>query len=112
VISKDLIAASSRPVVLSILAAGESYGYAIIQEVSERSGGEVEWTEGMLYPVLHRLEKEGLITSSWQVGDSGRRRKYYHLNKQGRTALAAEQSQWRVVDALLGQLWNIKPCRT
>jgi len=64
--SKDLVAASVRPLVLAILARNESYGYAIIQEMRERSGGEIEWTEGTLYPVLHRLEAEKLISARWE----------------------------------------------
>ena len=59
-VSKDLVAASATPLILSILAEGDSYGYAIIKRVRELSGGQMEWTDGMLYPVLHRLEKQGL----------------------------------------------------
>lgn len=58
---KELVAASAEPLILSLLSKGESYGYAIIQEVKERSGGKLNWTDGMLYPVLHRLEQRGLI---------------------------------------------------
>ena len=58
-IGKDLVAASATPLVLSILSEGESYGYAIIKRVDELSGGELQWTDGMLYPVLHRLERNG-----------------------------------------------------
>jgi len=76
-LSKDLVAASAEPLVLSILARKESYGYALIKEVLALSGGKVTWTEGMLYPVLHRLEKNGFITSSWKTSEIGRKRKYY-----------------------------------
>ena len=58
-IDKDLVAASATPLVLSILSEGENYGYAIIKRVSELSGGELQWTDGMLYPLLHRLERHG-----------------------------------------------------
>ncbi|MSV28852.1 MAG: PadR family transcriptional regulator, partial [Bryobacterales bacterium] len=57
--SKDLVAASATPLVLAILAQGDSYGYAIIKRVGELSGGHLQWTDGMLYPVLHRLERQG-----------------------------------------------------
>ena len=53
---KDLVAASATPLVLSILKEGDSYGYAIIKRVKELSEREMNWTDGMLYPVLHRLE--------------------------------------------------------
>src|SRR5678816_2662816 len=76
-ISKDLVAASATPLLLAILHKGPSYGYAIIQEVRELSGGELEWSEGMLYPVLHRLEEHGLIESYEERGDTGRKRRYY-----------------------------------
>lgn len=107
-ISKDLVAASAAPLVLSILAQGENYGYAIIQRVRELSGGEIQWTDGMLYPVLHRLEDQGCIRSRWGASDTGRKRKYYRLAAPGRKALQVHQSQWRLVDQLFLTLRN--PC--
>jgi DNA-binding PadR family transcriptional regulator len=108
--SKELVAASSRPVVLSVLAGGESYGYAIIQEVKRRSGGTLHYTDGMLYPVLHRLEREGLIRSRWGRSETGRKRKYYKLSRDGGKALEAEREQWIGVHNTLANLWGIKPC--
>ena len=63
--SKDLVAASATPLVLAILAEGDSYGYAIIKRVTELSGGHLQWTDGMLYPVLHRLERQGYGAPRW-----------------------------------------------
>jgi DNA-binding PadR family transcriptional regulator len=100
-INKDLIAASSTPIVLAILAEGDSYGYAILQRVREVSGGRMEWTDGMLYPVLHRLERLGYIKARWQVAETGRRRKYYNITTQGRAQLDEERKQWQAVDATL-----------
>ena len=108
-VTKELVAASSRALVLSVLAEGESYGYAIIQRVRELSEESLQWTDGMLYPVLHRLEKEGLIVSEWKQAETGRERKYYKLTRQGRTALKAEQQQWITVHNTLGKLWKLKP---
>jgi DNA-binding PadR family transcriptional regulator len=105
-ISKDLVAASATPLLLSILTRGPSYGYAIIQEVRELSGGELEWSEGMLYPVLHRLEDQGLIDSYEERGESGRKRRYYRLRADGRRALAQERRQWDVVSAALAKVWR------
>lgn len=110
-ISRELVAASSRPLVLSILQRGESYGYAILQDVRELSGGELAWADGMLYPVLHRLEERGLIVARWGKSDSGRRRKYYHLSIEGGRALEAERQAWRFMDGLLERMWA-KPART
>ena len=105
-INKDLVAASSTPLVLAILADGDSYGYAILQRVRELSGGEIEWTDGMLYPVLHRLERAGLVESRWEKAESGRRRKYYRLTEEGREQLAEERRQWRTVDQALRKIWS------
>ena len=106
-INKDLIAASSTPIVLAILADGDSYGYAILKRVREVSGGRLEWTDGMLYPVLHRLERLGHVQARWQVADSGRRRKYYRITPQGRAQLAEERRQWQAVDATLRGIWRV-----
>ena len=105
-INKDLIAASSTPLVLAILAKGDSYGYAIIQRVRELSAGHLTWTDGMLYPLLHRLERVGHVSSSWHTADTGRRRKLYAITAHGRRALAERQSQWAVVSEALDRIWN------
>lgn len=105
-ISKDLMAASSTPLVLAILAEADSYGYAIIQRVRELSGGTLEWTDGMLYPVLHRLERLGHVEARWDVADSGRRRKYYRITPEGRAQLAEDRRQWQAVDSTLRGIWG------
>jgi PadR family transcriptional regulator len=100
-IGKDLVAASATPLVLAILSEGQSYGYAIIKRVDELSGGELKWTDGMLYPVLHRLEHNGYVKAAWGESESGRRRKYYKLTDKGRTELASQRRQWKVVNDAL-----------
>jgi DNA-binding PadR family transcriptional regulator len=75
-ISKELIGASSIPITLSIPSENESYGYEIIQKVKAKSNGKVEYGDGTLYPVLHKLEKKELIESYWKIPESGRKRKY------------------------------------
>ncbi len=108
-ISKDLVAASARPLILSILdQEGESYGYAILQKVRELSKEKITWTDGMLYPVLHRLEREELITAMWKEAESGRERKYYRLTASGRNALKEERQQWLTVHNSLARLWKLK----
>lgn len=104
--NKDLIAASSTPIVLAILTEEDSYGYAILQRVRELSGGRMEWTDGMLYPVLHRLERLGYVEARWEVSESGRRRKYYRITSQGRAQLEEERKQWQAVDATLRGIWQ------
>ena len=104
-IDKDLIAASATPLVLAILAEGESYGYAILKRVRALSGGELEWTDGMLYPLLHRLRRLGFVTTEWRTPPEGRRRKYYMITDDGRTALADHQRQWLTVTRTLNGVW-------
>ena len=104
--TKALVAASSKPLILSLLAHGESYGYQIIKHVERLSGGTLSWTDAMLYPVLQRMEKEGLIESRWAVLENGRKRKYYQLTPSGKEVLEAEKRQWIDVHAALDQLWN------
>jgi PadR family transcriptional regulator, regulatory protein PadR len=106
-INKDLMAASSTPLVLAILAEQDSYGYAILQRVREVSGGRLAWTDGMLYPVLHRLERLGHVEAWWEVAASGRQRKYYRITSLGRAQLAEERRQWQAVDATLRAMWQV-----
>ena len=105
-IDKDLVAASATPLVLAILADGESYGYAIVKRVRELSGGELEWTDGMLYPLLHRLRRLGYVTTEWRTPPEGRRRRYYALTDDGRVALAEHKRQWVTVTRALGDVWR------
>ncbi len=105
-INKDLVAASAAPLVLAILAGGDSYGYAILKRVSELSGGELQWTDGMLYPVLHRLERLGYVQAKWGTSESGRKRKYYRITRQGRAQLTEQQRQWQVVHKTLRGIWQ------
>ena len=108
-LSKELVAASTVPLVLSVLGQGESYGYALIQRVRDLSGGKIEWTEGMLYPVLHWMEREKMIESEWRTAETGRKRKYYRIRREGRMALKKEQQQWITVHTTLAELWKTRP---
>ena len=105
-INKDLVAASSTPIVLAILAEEDSYGYAILQRVKELSGGRMEWTDGMLYPVLHRLERLGHVEARWETAETGRKRKYYRITEAGRAQLADERRQWQAVNDTLRGIWQ------
>lgn len=105
-IDKALVAASATPLVLSILAEGESYGYEILKRVRELSDGELEWTDGMLYPLLHRLQRLGYVTPEWRTPPEGRRRKYYAITDAGRAALAEHKRQWLTVARALGDAWR------
>jgi PadR family transcriptional regulator PadR len=105
--SKDFVAASAVPIILSILCHGDSYGYAIGQQAGKLSAGEMEWADGMLYPILHRLEKRGLIEAYWGAAESGRKRKYYRLRPTGRKELAILRVHWHRIDAMLQRLKEV-----
>jgi PadR family transcriptional regulator, regulatory protein PadR len=105
-IDKDLVAASATPMVLGILADGDSYGYAILKRIRELSAGRLEWTDGMLYPLLHRLERLGYVEAHWQMSDEGRRRKHYGITPVGLDDLRERRRQWVVVSEALGRVWN------
>ncbi len=80
--------------VLTALKAGPGHGYSIIRAVRDRSGGEFELLEGSLYPALHRLERDGLVTSSWSEV-AGRKRRVYKLSRRGRAVLQEQERDWR-----------------
>jgi PadR family transcriptional regulator, regulatory protein PadR len=105
-IGKELVAASTEPLILSLLARDESYGYELIHQVKELSGDKIKWTDGMLYPVLHRMEYNGWIKSHWVEMENGRKRKYYSIKKEGHLALKEKREQWTVITSALGGLWK------
>lgn len=91
--------------VLATLAERPAHGYAVIEELKRRSGGAFDLPEGTVYPVLHRLEAEGLLASEWSEG-SGRRRRVYRLTRRGRASLTGRRREWHLfagaVEAVLG----------
>ncbi|MGH9421911.1 MAG: PadR family transcriptional regulator [Thermoanaerobaculia bacterium] len=110
--SKDLVAATAVPLILSILQQGDSYGYAIIQKVRELSGGDMEWADGMLYPILHRLEKRRLVEAYWGTAENGRKRKYYRLDRTGLEELETHREHWKKLHAMLQFLEGGVECST
>lgn len=110
--SKDFVAASATPLILSLLNQTDSYGYAIIQAVRELSGGQMQWADGMLYPILHRLEKKKWIEAYWGAADSGRKRKYYRIRPEGRRELEQQRHFWKNLNRMLDQIKGGKTCLT
>jgi PadR family transcriptional regulator PadR len=92
-------------VLLRVLLDGPTYGYNLVSEIAARSGGELEVREGTLYPLLYRLEEQGLVVTEWNTPDRGNPRKYYRLTPAGRRALDQRVRQWqrfaRRVDELI-----------
>ena len=103
-ISKTMIAASTKPLVLTILRNGENYGYQIIQSIKKISGGRLEWSEPMLYPLLQRLERDGFLESCWRVTDNKRLRKYYRLTEKGFREQEKEREQWFMISGIFNRL--------
>ena len=91
---RDLLKGSSDSLLLCLIGQQPMYGYQIVKEMEARSQGYFKFKEGTLYPALHRLEKEGLITGTWQTLANGRQRRYYHITEKGLIAMAEERSQW------------------
>lgn len=108
-ISKELIGASSIPILLTIIADNESYGYEIIKKVKELSDGKIEYKDGTLYPVLHKLEKKGFIESYWKVTEKNRKRKYYKICEKGKKELSTEKESWEVINQIISKLWKTEP---
>jgi DNA-binding PadR family transcriptional regulator len=105
-LAKELVAASTEPIILALLSKGESYGYALIQEVKRLSADRIEWTDGMLYPVLHRMEANGWIKARWVEIENGRKRKYYSIKKEGLQALHRKREEWTSLNSVLSGLWR------
>lgn len=109
-INKNLAAASAQPLILSILSEGQSYGYLIIKRVRALSDDNIQWKDGMLYPVLYQMEKKGLVKSKYVlVEETGKARKYYSLTSLGESELEKLKSEWIFVSNMLYNLWGIKP---
>ena len=104
--SKALAAAAVKPLILSVLSRRDSYGYEIIQAAARFSGGVLDWQEGMLYPLLRKMEREGLIMSYWGVSQVGRKRRYYTLLPEGKEALETEKKEWMELNAAFIRLWG------
>lgn len=109
-IPKALGAASVRPIILSILARKDTYGYEIIQDAKNLSDGALDLQPGILYPILRRLENDGLIESYWVHPKGERKRRYYRLTGKGKAALETEKREWLKMHEAFTRLWGPEPC--
>ncbi|WP_316791341.1 PadR family transcriptional regulator [Pedobacter frigoris] len=105
-LSKELIAVSSIPIILSTLIDGESYGYEIIKKVKEVSNGKILYSDGTLYPVLRKLEDKEFILSEWRIAENQKRRRYYTITQKGLLQLKEEKQSWEFMNELLNNLWT------
>lgn len=107
--SPDLLRNSADLLVLSVLADGPLYGYAITKQVAAKSNGAIRLTAGVLYPLLHELEQHGLLLSSWETiqapgnedEEKGRKRKWYRLSAKGKKRLSQRIAAHRAYQALI-----------
>ncbi len=93
-IERELKRGSLELIVLHLLAAGEAYGYEIVSKLTAETNGALEVTDGTLYPVLYRLERDGSVTVRWETPERGVPRKYYRLTDGGRDELARLTHEW------------------
>ena len=103
-LTKQAMDGNVETLLLAVFRDGPSYGYEIVQEINRRARGLLQMGEGTVYPVLHRLEKRGLIVATWRKGETGRRRKYYRLSPKGKTTLAGNVQQWQQMAAVMNHV--------
>ena len=104
---KELVGASTALLILGVLAQEADYGYQIVKRVNEKADGIWEWQEGTVYPVLHKLEKEGLVRAQWQEADTGRQRKYYYITAAGRESLGVGVERWQEFNGIVAKLAEV-----
>jgi DNA-binding PadR family transcriptional regulator len=103
-LSKRTLDGHVETFLLAVLEDGPSYGYQIVRELNERGDGLLRFGEGTVYPVLHRMERRGLITARWSKAESGRPRKYYRLTRKGRRAQAEQRDQWQQLKQVMERM--------
>ncbi len=102
-VDKDLVGASTALLVLGSIAAEPTWGYEIVRRLNESAEGLFEWNEGTVYPILHKLEKQGLIRARWTESQPRRRRKLYTLTAKGRASLSTRAEQWSAFNELIAR---------
>ncbi len=101
---KNLIAGSTALMLLSLLKEGDCYGYEIIRRIRERSGDAFRFREGTLYPVLHKMEQDGLLSSYRSEAENGKTRTYYRITDKGVKQLASEKAKWEEFSAAVNRV--------
>lgn len=109
-IEKSLLSGSTPLLILSLLKGGDKYGYEMVEELARRSDSTFELKEGTLYPLLHTLEKNGLVCSYTKEGPKGRERKYYRLTEEGRGQLEHKTQEWKLFSEKVNAVIGAAPC--
>jgi PadR family transcriptional regulator PadR len=102
--SKELLKGAADTLVLSAFRDGEMYGYQVVKELERRSEGFFRFKEGTLYPILHRLETQGLLSARWQTMPNGSERRYYALTARGERALSDKLTEWQSFVQAVGRV--------
>jgi PadR family transcriptional regulator PadR len=89
--------------VLKLLSENDCYGYQIIKELETRSGSVFLLNEGALYPVLHKLETDGQISSYWEES-GGRKRRYYHITPKGTALFESKRREWAAFSEMVSKI--------
>ncbi len=105
-VSKDLVGAAAIPMILSMLKNNDSYGYEIVQKVKEISGGGILWREASIYPVLKKLEADGMIKAYWKMPENERPRKYYTILADGKLQLEQNKEEWNRMFSIFSHFWD------
>jgi transcriptional regulator len=100
----ELLKGTLSLLILSLLSRKAMYGYEIAATVHRDTDGAFTWREGSLYPSLHKLEQSGLITGEWEEKETGRKRRYYHITKEGKAALMEKLQSWRELCAAVNAI--------
>jgi PadR family transcriptional regulator PadR len=100
----ELLKGTLALLILSLLSRKPMYGYEIAATVHRDTDGAFTWREGSLYPNLHKLQADGLITGQWEEKESGRKRRYYHITKKGRAALQEKMESWKELCQAVNQI--------
>ena len=103
-ISKELLKGSTGTMILQLLSEQDMYGYMIIGQIESRSDSVFHMSEGSLYPILHTMEKEGLLQSYRQMSESGKERKYYRITAKGRLQLELKLDEWKLFSSSVSKV--------
>jgi len=104
VLSGDILKGNTLTLILSLLEEEPMYGFQISREIERRSQGALRFREGLLYPALHQLEKEGLVEAEWRSSNQGPRRKYYELTSKGRREAEKLRGRWMAFAGAVNQV--------
>lgn len=103
-ISKELLKGSTGTMILQLLSEQDMYGYMIIGQIESRSDSVFHMSEGSLYPILHTMEKDGLLQSYRQMSESGKERKYYRITAKGRLQLELKLDEWKLFSSSVSKV--------